>query len=98
MSFRHVVMFKWTEDAPADQGERVRTGLDQLPGAIAEIRSYVHGTDVGESDGAWDYVLVADFDDIEAFRVYRDHPIHRAFIDDEIAGKTAERAAVQYRC
>ncbi len=98
MSFRHVVMFKWTEDAPSDQSERVRSGLVTLSGEIDEIRSYVHGTDVGESAGAWDYVLVADFDDIDGFRVYRDHPKHLAFIDSVIKGNTADRAAVQYRC
>lgn len=97
MPFRHVVMFTWTDDAPADQNERVRAGLDALPGAIEEIRSYVHGTDVGESDGAFDYALVADFDDLDAFRVYRDHPKHVEFIGAVITGNVAARAAVQYR-
>ena len=96
MSFRHVVMFTWTDDAPGDQSERVRAGLDALPALIPEIRSYVHGTDVGESDGAFDYALVADFDDIEAFRVYRDHPKHVEFINAVITGNVAARAAVQY--
>lgn len=97
MSFRHVVMFTWTDEAPDDQSERVRAGLDALPGEIPEIRRYVHGTDVGESDGAFDYALVADFDDIDAFRVYRDHPRHVEFIDAVIKGNVAARAAVQYR-
>ena len=96
MPFRHVVMFTWSDDAPADQADRVRDGLDALPAAIPEIRSYVHGIDVGESPGAYDYVLVADFDDVEGFRTYRDHPVHQQFIADVIVGNTADRAAVQY--
>ena len=97
MPFRHVVMFKWTDDAPADQTDRTRAGLDALPPVIPEIRSYVHGEDVGESPGAWDYVVVADFDDVEGFRTYRDHPTHQQFIADVIAGNVADRAAIQYR-
>lgn len=96
MPFRHVVMFKWEADAPDGHVDRVRAGLSALPGQIEQIRSYVHGTDVGESPGAWDYVLVADFDDVESYRTYRDHPTHQAFIADVITGNTADRAAIQY--
>jgi len=96
MSFRHVVMFRWSDDAPADQSERAQAGLDTLPGLIPEIRAYVHGSDVGESNGAFDYAVVADFDDVDGFRTYRDHPDHVAFIESVMTGNVAERAAIQY--
>ncbi len=96
MTFRHVVMFRWTDDAPDGHVDRVRDGLSALPGIIDQIRGYVHGPDLGVSPDSWDYVLVADFDSEADFQVYRTHPDHLAFIDEVITGNTAERAAVQY--
>lgn len=97
MPFRHVVMFKWEDHVDEDHVEQVRAGLSALPAAIDEIRSYVHGTDLGVSDGNFDYVVVADFDDVDDFRTYRDHPQHVQLIEQLIAGNVADRAAVQYR-
>ena len=69
-----------------------------LPEAIPVIRAYRHGADAGINDGNFDYVVVADFDTADDYVVYRDHPTHAAFIADVVAGRVAERAAVQYRC
>lgn len=96
MSFRHVVMFKWADDIADGHVDRVREGLNALPMAIEQIRGYVHGSDVGVSEGNYDYVVVADFDNVDDFRSYRDHPVHVRFIEELIKGKVAERAAVQY--
>ena len=97
MPFRHVVMFQWSDDAPEDQVERVRAGLEDLRSVIPQIRSYVHGSDVGVAEGNFDYVLVADFDNVNDWRVYRDHPVHVLFIEEHIKGKVKNRGAVQYQ-
>lgn len=97
MPFRHVVMFQWADHVADDHVDRVRDGLNALPPEIEQIRSYVHGNDVGVSDGNFDYVLVADFDNVNDFRTYRDHPLHVLFIEEVIKGNTANRAAVQYQ-
>ena len=39
---------------------------------------------------------MADFDDLDGLRTYRDHPEHRAIIAEFIQPIAAERAAVQY--
>lgn len=96
MPFRHVVMFEWNEGLGDEHVRRVREGLDALPPVIEQIRSYVHGPDLGVTEGNFDYVLVADFDSEADFLVYRHHPVHQRFIDDVITGSTARRAAVQY--
>lgn len=96
MPFRHVVMFKWEEGLGQDHVDRVREGLNSLPPVIDEIRGYVHGPDVGVSEGNFDYVLVADFENVAGFRTYRDHPSHVLFIEEIIKGNVAERASVQY--
>ena len=97
MPFRHVVMFRWENHVDADHVEQVSAGLSALPSQIDVIRSYVHGNDLGVSDGNFDYVVVADFDDVDDFRTYRDHPQHVQLIQDLIAGHVSDRAAVQYR-
>lgn len=96
--FRHVVMFRWTDDVDDDAVAEVARRLDELPEAIVQIRSYRHGPDAGVTDGNFDYVVVGDFDSEDDYVTYRDHPAHAAFIADVIVGSVAERAAVQYRC
>jgi len=95
MPFRHVVMFKWADHVDDDHVEQVSAGLSALPSAIDVIRNYVHGSDVGVSEGTYDYVVVADFDNVADFRTYRDHPQHVLLIEELIKGNVADRAAVQ---
>lgn len=97
MPFRHVVMFEFADHVDDDHLDRVRDGLSALPGQIEQIRSYVHGSDVGISDANWDYVVVADFDSVNDFIIYRDHPTHLLFIEEVIKGNVAQRASVQYQ-
>jgi hypothetical protein len=97
MPFRHVVMFEFADHVDDDYVDRVRGGLDALPAQIEQIRSYVHGSDVGVSESSWDYVVVADFDNVQGFVTYRDHPAHLLFIEEVITGNVRNRAAVQYQ-
>jgi hypothetical protein len=96
--FRHVVMFRWTDDVDDAHRAAVARRLDELPDVITVIRSYRHGVDAGLNHGNFDYVLVADFDSDDDYIAYRDHPVHQAFIAEMIAGRVVERAAVQYHC
>ncbi|MFC7387269.1 Dabb family protein [Sphaerisporangium rhizosphaerae] len=94
--FRHVVMFTWVAGATEEQKAEVETGLKKLPDAIPEIRRYEIGQDAGINPGNYEFAVVADFDSEEDYLVYRDHPVHRAFIADVIRPILAGRAAVQY--
>jgi Stress responsive A/B Barrel Domain len=95
--FRHVVLFRWAEHVDADHVARVRDTLDSLPDLIPQIRSFLHGADVGVSEGNFDYAIVADFDRVDDWRTYRDHPSHVLFVEELIKGHVASRAAVQYQ-
>jgi len=93
---RHTVMFRWKPGTiPADIAA-VTEGLGGLPAAIREIRDYRFGHDLGVNDGNFDFVVVADFADVDDYVAYRDHPLHRALIAERIAPHVAERAAVQF--
>ncbi|MFG3441224.1 Dabb family protein [Nonomuraea sp. NPDC047897] len=92
---RHVVLFTWTEDATDEQKEAVVTELRKLPDAIPQLRSYTVGPDAGITPGSHDFAVVADFDSLDDFVTYRDHPLHQAVIAERIKPILASRAAAQ---
>jgi hypothetical protein len=94
--FRHVVLLRWVADVTPEQRSAVESGLVALPAAIPEIRNYAVGTDAHVNEGNFDLVVVADFDDVNGYLVYRDHPRHVAVITEHIRPILADRAAVQH--
>ncbi len=94
--FRHVVLLRWIPEATAEQRAAVESGLATLPSLIPEIRSYVFGADAHVNEGNFDLAVVADFDDLDGYLVYRDQPDHVALIAERIRPILAERAAVQH--
>jgi hypothetical protein len=94
--FRHVVCLKWVPGTTPAQHDAVIDGLRGLPAQIAEIRSYSVGADAHINADNHDLVVVADFDDIDGYLVYRDHPEHQAVIATCIKPILSARAAVQY--
>ena len=94
--FRHVVMMRWSPGTTSADVNAIVEALGGLPAAIAELRDYRFGHDVGINEGNFDFAVVADFADADDYIVYRDHPLHRAVIAERIAPHLAERAAVQY--
>ncbi|QYC45410.1 Stress responsive A/B Barrel Domain protein [Nonomuraea coxensis DSM 45129] len=92
---RHIVLFTWTDDATDEQKATVTAELRKLPDAIPELRSYTVGPDVGINQGNHAYGVVADFDSVDDYIVYRDHPRHQAVIAEHIKPILGARAAVQ---
>jgi Stress responsive A/B Barrel Domain len=93
---RHVVLFGWTPEATDAQKQRVAAELAKLPSLIPGVRAYTFGPDAGINEASYDFGLVADFDDADSYRAYRDDPRHRAVVDQHIMPIVARRAAVQY--
>lgn len=90
-------MFRWADHVDADHVDRVRAAFDALPAQVPQIRQYLHGADVGVAEGNFDYVVVADFDQVDDWRTYRDHPAHVLLVEELIKPHVADRAAVQYQ-
>ncbi len=59
------------------------------------IRRYELGADLGLT-GSHDFAIVADFDSIEDYRTYADHPDHKAVSATFIAPILDSMARVQY--
>jgi hypothetical protein len=92
---RHVFTFTFRDDVTAAQIAAMTDGLSGLPGQIPEIRDYRFGPDLAINDGNHQYAVVADFDSVEEYLVYRDHPAHLAVIAEQIRPIMASRVAVQ---
>lgn len=96
MGVRHVALFRWAEGTTEAAVFAVEAALAELPAQISELRSYRFGRDLGVSPTSWDFAVVADFDDVEGYLAYRDHPAHRAVADRLILPCAADRAVVQF--
>ena len=94
--FRHVVMFRFADGTTDDQKEAVRAALQRLPEMIPEIRAYRFGDDLGLRDDNFDFAVTADFDGVDSFLVYRDHPDHQKAIAEFIAPIVKARGSVQF--
>jgi hypothetical protein len=93
---RHVVTFGFRDGTTEEEIAAVTGALEALPAAIAEIREYHVGPDLGLNDGNHQYAVVADFATAEDYLVYRDHPAHLAVIAERIRPILESRAAVQF--
>ena len=96
MGFRHIVMFEWAEGTTTGQQEEVAAKLAELPAVIPEIGTLSLGTDAGVNQGNFDFVVVGDFAGRDEYVAYRDHPAHRAVVEDYIKPILGRRAAIQY--
>ena len=96
--FRHVTMFRWVSGTTEEQVEALHQALRRLPEDIPELRGYRVGPNAGLTEGNWEFVVVAEFDDAVAWRAYLAHPAHRQVIVDHVRSMVAERASVQYHC
>ena len=72
--FRHVVIVRWTEPPSQDVLAEFGAALDALARESGTVRSFRHGPNVGMRPGNADYCLVADFDNIDGWQVYDQHP------------------------
>ena len=91
---RHVVLLQIDPENP-EAVAAIVSALSDLPGAIPEIRRYDVGVDLGLAPTNSTISIVAEFDDLESFAIYRDHPAHTEVIDELILPVLVGRAAAQ---
>jgi stress responsive alpha/beta barrel protein len=91
----HVALFTWKAGTTEQDVDLLCQGLAALPGLIPEIRAYRFGPDAGLNAGNAEFGIVAEFDDVDAYRVYAAHPAHRDVLDRLVAPIVDRRTAVQ---
>ena len=92
---QHVVLFRWNADVAPEHVDATEAALAGLPAKVPSIRSYRFGRNLGINPSTFDYVVIAEFDDVDGYLAYRDHPDHKAFIATYTADFVTERAAIQ---
>jgi len=92
---RHIVLMTLRSDAPLDAADAIVEALRRLPGQIPAIREYQAGVDLGMAPGNATVAATAVFDDEDGYVEYRDHPAHRAVIEQRIDPVRESRAAIQ---
>jgi Stress responsive A/B Barrel Domain len=93
---RHTVLLTLSTDPASETTKTIVEALRKLPAQIASIREYEVGADLGLNDGNATIAVVARFDDEKGYLEYRDHPAHRAVIDELISPVRQSRAAIQF--
>ena len=94
---RHVVLFRWKSEVPEGHAANVAAALRALPSRGIPFTSYTCGTDLGMAGpNGWDFAIVGEFADEEAWRTYMDDSEHDRIRQDLIVPWVAERAMVQF--
>ncbi len=77
---RHVVMWKFKPEAEGNTKEQnmsiVRERLYELLPIIPEIKRMEIGLDINHTDMSMDLMLLTEFDDTDALKLYANHPEH----------------------
>ena len=96
---RHVVMWKLKDEAEgaskAENAVKMARMLEGLVGKIGGLLKLEVGIDSVGAEGAWDVVLVADFESEEALAAYQVHPLHKE-VGKFVGAVRAQRAVVDY--
>lgn len=79
---RHVVLFKFKDDAPAEAVRRIEREFGLLKDRIAGIRAFEWGTNVSPEnlDQGFTHCFVVTFADAAARDAYLPHPAHKDFV------------------
>lgn len=91
----HVALFAWKPGTSDAQVQHLTDALAALPGQIPDIRSYRVGPDAGLAVGNDGFAVVAEFDDLDAYRRYASDPRHLEVIERVLKPILATRHAVQ---
>jgi quinol monooxygenase YgiN len=94
---RHIVLVTFKPEATAEQRAAVRSAVESFSVQVPEVRSLVCGENVGSGPNHHDFAMVADFDDLAAFRRYIASPAHQAYVQGP-AKAVAKIAAIQHEC
>lgn len=91
---RHVVLFKFKDDASKDQVKAVTDAFAALPSKIDTIKDFEWGTDVSveqKSEG-FTHVFVVTFADEKGREAYLPHAAHQEFV--KLVGPVLDKVLV----
>lgn len=91
---RHVVLFKFKDDASAEQIKKVTDAFAELPKKIDTIKAFEWGTDISpeKKSQGFTHAFVVTFADEQGRDAYLPHAAHQDFI--KIVGPVLDKVLV----
>ena len=82
-AYRHVVCFKFKDDATGNQITAIEKAFAALPSKISSITDYEWGTNVSPENLAQGYThcFIVSFKNKEGLEAYLPHKDHKAFVE-----------------
>ena len=93
---RHIVLVSFKPEASADQIAAWRDAATDMCESSEEVLWFSLGKNIGSGPNHYDAALVADFEDINAFRRYVGGEKHKAYVEDHARHVIAKLAAIQH--
>ncbi|MBI2939647.1 MAG: Dabb family protein [Chloroflexi bacterium] len=93
---KHIVAFRLKGEATEEQVRALMDAFNAMPGRIPEIQNMSLGKNLGFRDQTYQYALVCEFADTDAFWRYINHPVHQEAARNYFLPIVAQRAAIQY--
>ncbi len=93
---RHVAVFRFNDDMTADAIDHIDEVLATLPDIVPEILAFRSGRDIGLTDGAWDYGVVADFAPPDDYTTYTTNPDHVHMVKNIVGPHLKQSARLQF--
>ena len=80
---RHVVLFAWQAETPAEKIQEIEKAFAALPEKINTIIDFEWGTDVSVENltQGYTHAFLVTFEDEAGREVYLPHPDHKTFVD-----------------
>jgi hypothetical protein len=91
-----VAFFEYNDATTDEQVDAMHAALSELPAQIDVIAGYSMGKDLGISDVAVDFAVVADFATAADYRTYRSHPAHQAVSQTFVTPIVAKVSRIQF--
>jgi hypothetical protein len=94
---RHVALFRFRAGLQQSELDAFHEAVTALPELVPAISATLARPTLGLQPGGFDYVLMVDVQDEDAFAAYKRHPAHLRLIEEHIRPCVAETARAQLR-
>ncbi len=93
---RHAAIFRFNKGVTDETVAAIDAALATLPDIIPEIVSFRSGRNIGITDGAWDYGVVAEFTTQDDYMTYATNPEHVDMVQNIVGPNVTEAARIQF--
>lgn len=95
---RHAVLIDFLPSATQADIDAFHTACSALPDTVGGVRGFSCGPSINDDPSAQnrDFVVVADFDDLDAYRAYATHDAHVQVITEYLRPILKDRYAIQF--